>query len=198
MAEIMKEMKLPEPRIKGGMSVEESIRARRSVRNYSSREISLDDISQLLWAAQGVTDKSRGLRSAPSAGALYPLEVYVAKKDGLFHYLPDGHKLELISTEDLRKGLSRAAYGQSFVEEAPVDIIICAVYERVTSRYGERGIRYTDMEAGHAAENVFLQAAALGLSSVAVGAFTDAAVAKVLNLPKDVKPLYVLPVGYKR
>ena len=194
----MKTIDLPKPRLKGGVSVEETIQKRRSVRSFAAKDISLEDISQLLWSAQGLTDERHGLRASPSAGALYPLEVYVASKDGVFHYLYDGHKLAVISDKDVRKELAVAAYGQNVIEEAPLDIIICAVYERVTSKYGERGIRYTDMEAGHAAQNVFLQAAALELYSVPLGAFTDAAVARVLNLPRDVKPLYILPVGYKK
>lgn len=196
--EVMKTINLPKPKLKGTVSVEEAIKARRSVRSYSSKEISLEDISQLLWACQGITNNSRGLRASPSAGALYPLEIYLAKKNGIFHYIPEEHKLESVSDKDIRKDLSGAAYGQSYVEDAGIDIIICAVYERVMSKYGERGIRYTDMEAGHAAQNVFLQAAALGLDSVPVGAFADAAVSKILNLPRDTKPLYILPVGYKK
>jgi SagB-type dehydrogenase family enzyme len=194
----MKEIRLPKPRLKGPVSVEEAIETRRSVRSYSPKDVSLEDISQLLWACQGITDERSGQRSSPSAGALYPLEIYVARKDGLFHYIPEGHKLEAISGEDVRRDLSDAAYGQRFVAEAGIDIIITAVYERVTSKYSSRGIRYTDMEAGHAAQNVFLEAAALGLWSVPVGAFDDARVAKVLKLPRDSKPLYILPVGYKR
>lgn len=196
--EDMKTINLPEPKIKGTVSVEEAIKVRRSVRRYASKDISLEDVSQLLWACQGVTDGRGQLRASPSAGALYPLEIYIAKKDGVFHYIPAGHKLEAVSSEDIRKGLAEAAYGQAPVKEAAIDIIIAAVYERVTSKYGERGIRYTEIEAGHAAQNVFLQAVALGLDSVPIGAFTDAAVSKILKLPKEVKPLYILPVGYRK
>jgi len=196
--EEMKAMRLPEPRLKGGLSVEEAIQKRRSVRNYLSKDLPLEDISQLLWACQGVTDRKRALRASPSAGALYPLEIYLAKRDGLYHYIVDAHALDRVSDKDVRQALADAAFGQQFVAEAGIDIIVCAVYERITSKYGERGIRYTDMEAGHAAENVFLQAVALGLDSVAVGAFGDAVVAKVLGLPAGVKPLYILPVGYKK
>lgn len=194
----MKTVVLPGPKLKGAVSVEEAIQKRRSVRSYAAKEISTGEISQLLWACQGITDGARGLRAAPSAGALYPLEVYLVKKDGIFHYLPDGHMLETISDKDVKKDLAGASYGQGFVSAAAIDIVICAVYERVTSKYGDRGRRYTDMEAGHAAQNVFLQAAALGLDSVPVGAFDDAAVSEILGLPKNVKPLYILPVGYKR
>ena len=196
--EDMTRINLPEPKAKGNVSVEEAIGKRRSVRSYASKDISVEDVSQLLWACQGITDKARGHRAAPSAGALYPLEIYLVKSDGIFHYIPKSHSLEAVSKRDSRSELAAAAYGQGFVEEAAIDIVICAVYERVTSKYGERGVRYTDMEAGHAAENVFLQAVALGLDSLPVGAFSDSAVAKVLQLPKETKPLYILPVGYKK
>jgi SagB-type dehydrogenase family enzyme len=188
---------LPEPKTTGKVSVEEAIQNRRSVRSYSGKDISLEDISQLLWSCQGITSAKQSLRAAPSAGALYPLEVYLVKKDGLFHYMPEGHKIERIADKDLRRELADASYGQVYVEQAGIDIVITAVYERVTSKYGNRGIRYTDMEAGHAAQNVFLEAVSLGLSSVPIGAFDDNAVTKILNLPKDAKPLYILPVGYK-
>lgn len=194
----MAKMRLPKPKTKGTVSAEETIEKRRSVRSYGTREVSFDDISQLLWACQGITDASRGLRAAPSAGALYPLEVYLVKKDGIFHYRPEGHDLEKVSGKDVRVDLAAAAYGQRYIADAPISIVISAVYERVMSKYGERGIRYTDMEAGHAAQNVFLQAVALGLDSAPVGAFSDQAVGAILDLPKDVKPLYILPVGYRR
>jgi SagB-type dehydrogenase family enzyme len=194
----MREITLPKPKLKGSVSVEEAIKARRSVRSYSRKELTLEQISQLLWAAQGITDERRSLRAAPSAGACYPLETYLVKNDGVFRYVPAGHKLEVVSSENIKSALASACLGQAFVEEAAVDIVICAAHSRITPRYGERGIRYTDIEAGHAAENLFLQAEALGLSSVAVGAFNDDEVASVLKLPRGVKPLYVLPVGYKK
>ena len=194
----MARIRLPEPRATGAVSVEETIAARRSVRSYASRDISAEDLSQLLWACQGITDSRSGFRAAPSAGALYPLETYVAKRDGLFRYIPKDHSLEQVSSRDVRGQLASAAYGQQFVAQAPVDIILTAVHSRITPRYGERGIRYTDMEAGHAAENVFLQAVALGLGSVAVGAFSDTEVSKILDLPSGEKPLYILPVGYRK
>jgi SagB-type dehydrogenase family enzyme len=168
------------------------------VRSYAKRDLTLEQVSQLLWAAQGITDDRRGLRAAPSAGALYPLEVYVVKNDGLFHYVPEAHRIEPISEKDVKPELARACWGQGYVEEAAIDIVICAVYERVTGKYGQRGVRYTDMEAGHAAQNVFLQAEALGLASVPIGAFDDNAVARILGLPREVRPLYVLPVGHKK
>lgn len=191
-------VRLPGPKIAGKMSVEEAIAKRRSVRSYSSKEITMEKISQLLWACQGITDREKDLRASPSAGGLYPLEVYLVRRDGVYHYVPQVHKLERLSDKDVKRSLAEAAYGQRYIEEADIDIVICAVYERVVSKYGERGVRYTDMEAGHAAQNVFLQAAALGLDSVPVGAFGEAAVLMVLGLGRDVKPLYILPVGYRK
>lgn len=187
---------LPEPKLKGTMSLEEAIQRRRSKRSYISQELTLEEISQLLWSVQGITDERMGFRAAPSAGALYPLEIYLVKADGLYLYLPDGHRLKRLSEKDLRRPLAQAALWQGFVAQAPIDIVICAVYERVTSKYGKRGVRYTDIEVGHAAQNLHLQAVVLGLGSVPIGAFDDDAVKKVLSLPKDHQPLYIIPVGH--
>lgn len=198
MADKEKIIKLPTPKLDSGFSLEKAISKRRSVRRYSDKDLTLAQVSQLLWAAQGITDRIRGFRAAPSAGALYPLEIYLANRDGLFHYMPDNHILETVSSKDIRSALSAASLYQSSIAQAAVDIIICAVYERVTSKYGQRGIRYTDIEVGHAAENIQLQAVALGLSSVQIGAFDDGAVSKLLSLSEDEIPLYIIPVGYKR
>ncbi len=193
-----KEMLLPRPQIKGKFSLEEAISKRRSKRRFNSQELTLAQISQLLWSAQGITDEGSGFRAAPSAGALYPMEVYLLNKDGLFHYLPEGHKLEQVLQKDLRRELAGAALGQSFVAQAPAAIVIAAVYERVSRRYGQRGRRYTDIEAGHIAQNIHLQAVALGLGSLPVGAFDDEAVKSLLELPDEEQPLYIIPVGYTR
>jgi SagB-type dehydrogenase family enzyme len=194
----IREIQLPQPRLKGKVSLEEAIAKRRSQRSFAKNSLSLEEIGQLLWAAQGITATGRGFgfRTAPSAGALYPLEVYLASKDGLFHYLPEGHRLEVLAETDLRNQLHRAALGQGSVAQAAIDIIICAVYTRVTGQYGERGIRYTDIEVGHAAQNIHLEAAALGFGSVPVGAFNDQRVKEILLLPADCQPLYIIPVGY--
>jgi len=185
---------LPKPRAKGEVSVEESIGRRRSLREFAPSRLSLADISQLAWSAQGLTSP-QGLRAAPSAGARYPLELYVACPEGLFRYQPDGHALIRTQTADLRSRLAEAAWGQRFLAEAPVSLIFAAVYERTMKRYGERGVRYVHIDVGHAAENVHLQAEALGLGSCAVGAFDDDAVARVLSLPSQEKPIYIIPVG---
>jgi len=188
---------LPKPALRGEMSLEETIVKRRSIREYKDKQLNIEQVSQLLWAAQGITDERSGYRAAPSAGAGYPLKIYVAKSDGLFHYIPQGHKLEKLSDKNLRGDLSDAALSQSWVEDAAIDIIITASYSRL-SRYGERAVRYADIEVGHVAQNIHLQAVALGLASVPVGAFNDFSVSKVLSLPKDETPLYIIPVGYKK
>jgi SagB-type dehydrogenase family enzyme len=196
-------IKLPQPKYDSQFSIEKTLLERRSVRNYKDEALTLAEVSQLLWAAQGITDKANGLRTAPSAGALYPLETYlVAGKvtglpSGLYKYKPRGHELEKIADGDKRAELSKAALGQSSVKEAPVVIALSAVYARITGKYGDRGIRYTDMETGHVGENVALQAVALGLGTVMVGAFNDDAVKKVLGLPAEEEPLYLIPVGKK-
>ena len=188
---------LPKPRTTGEMAVEEAIQRRRSVREFSGEALGLAEVSQLLWSAQGVTS-ARGLRAAPSAGARYPLEVYLVCAEGLFQYEPGEHALMKVGGEDLREALAEAALGQGFVAEAPVSLVFSAVYERTMQRYGERGIRYAHVDLGHAAENVHLQGEAMGLGSCAVGALDDAAVGEVLGLSGQERPLYIIPVGRPR
>lgn len=187
-------MKLPIPRKKGEVSVEETLEQRRSKRSFVPKELSWEQISQLVWAAQGIV--RRGFRTTPSAGALYPLEVYLVTKEGVYHYQPESHELEPTLEGDVRSQLCRAALHQEFIEEAPVDIVIAAVYQRMEWRYRERAARYTHIEVGHAAQNIHLQAIALGLGSVPIGAFHDEQVQRVLSLPKNEQPLYIIPVGY--
>ena len=186
---------LPKPKVKGSISLEETIARRRSVREFADRDITQEEISQLLWAAQGITDKTRSLRSVPSAGALYPLEIYLLTKDGLFHYRVDEHALEILGRRDLRPELARAGFNQAMIQEAAADIVMCAVFERITSKYAERGASYVYMEAGHTAQNIHLMAVSLGLASVPVGAFDDKSVKAVLGLDNNRKPLYIIPVG---
>jgi SagB-type dehydrogenase family enzyme len=190
------ETALPAPTTVGKMSLEEALAKRRSVRQFAAKDLTIEQVGQLAWAAQGITAASRGLRTAPSAGATYPLELYIVKADGVFHYLPQGHRLARLSSQDLRPGLSEAALGQGSVRQAGADFVIAAVYERTRARYGDRAERYVHMEVGHAAQNLHLQAVALGLASVPVGAFDDQAVAKALSLPADQAPLYIIPVGH--
>ena len=190
---------LPEPRLSGDVSVEEAIAKRRSVRSYRDEPITLEQLSQLLWAAQGVTEEKRKYRSAPSAGPTYPFEVYVVAgrvkglSPGIYRYLPEKHALEMLKEGDFGKELQRAALDQEWVGSAPIDIILVAFYERTTRVYGERGIRYVHMEAGHIGQNIYLQATALGLGTVAVGAFDDEGVKKLLGT--EGAPLYIFPVG---
>jgi len=187
---------LPDPKTDSEISLEQTILKRRSVRKFSNRDLSLEQTSQILWAAQGITDKKMGFRSAPSAGAIYPLEIYIVKSDGLFRYIPDGHKLQALSSDDLRSDLSKAALGQGFVKETGADIVITAVFGRIAARYGQRGTMYAYVEAGHVAQNIHLQAVSLGLGSCPVGAFNGTDVKKVLSLPEDEEPIYIIPVGY--
>ncbi|MBT9149799.1 MAG: SagB/ThcOx family dehydrogenase [Dehalococcoidia bacterium] len=193
-------IKLPEPRHDGDVSVEATLLKRRSVRDYTGEALTLQEVSQLLWAAQGITDP-RGLRTAPSAGATYPLEILLVVGDitnlpqGVYRYKPHEHKLVKVLEGDLRAKLAHAALGQTWVREGAINIIITAIYERTTRRYGDRGIRYVHMEVGHVGQNIHLQAVALNLGTVVVGAFRDDQVKKILNLPPDEHPLYIMPVG---
>ncbi len=187
---------LPTPKTTSKTSIEQSIANRRSHREFLAKDLTMDQLSQILWAAQGITDKDFGFRSAPSAGALYPLHIYVAKKDGVFRYIPDGHKLVQLSKEDKRPSLVRASLGQSFIKEAPVDIIISANFAITQAKYGARAFRYVCMEIGHVAENIHLQAVSLGLGSVPIGAFWDDVIKKNLDIPDNQDPLYIIPIGY--
>jgi len=191
------EIRLPPVEV-GKMPLDETIKKRRSVRSFGKKELTLKQLSQLLWASQGITDSARGFRSAPSAGALYPLKVYLVKGDGVFEYIPSSHSIVKKVDGDKRGELCRAALWQSFIAEAPMSFVITAVYERTTVKYGKRGIRYVHIEVGHSAQNIHLEAVALGLASVPVGAFQDDEVKKVLSLPLSEEPLYIIPVGYAR
>jgi len=186
---------LPAPAVVGQMSLEAALAQRRSVREFNARPLTGAELGQLLWAAQGITG-GRGYRTAPSAGALYPLEVYVATADGLFHYEVGRHALAVIDRADLRPALYEAALRQAAVGLAPVVFVITAVYERTAVKYGaERSPRYVHLEAGHAAQNLLLQAVAPGLGAVPIGAFDDTGVQQALGLPADQQPLYLIPVG---
>lgn len=194
--------KLPEPKFRSAVSLEESLKNRRSVRNYSKNPITLDHVAQLLWAAQGVTTGWGG-RTSPSAGALYPLEVYAIIGNvenfppGAYRYDPKAHEIIMIAEGDLRTRLASAALGQNSIREGAISLVFTAVYQKTTRRYGDRGIQYVHMETGHAGQNVCLQAEALGMGAVPVGAFNDEEVRILLNLPKDERPLYIIPVGKK-
>ncbi len=191
---------LPEPRLTSQVSLEQTLFQRRSVREYYTNPLSLAEVSQLLWSAQGITSSAGG-RTAPSAGGLYPLEVYIVAGNvnglapGAYHYQPANHQIAFLENGDLRKELSHAGLNQAAIQNGAVDIVITAIYDRVTPRYGDRSVRYSCLEAGHAAQNICLQVIALQLGAVTIGAFEDDQVTEVLHLAPNETPLYILPVG---
>ncbi|MGQ9801394.1 MAG: SagB/ThcOx family dehydrogenase [Candidatus Saccharicenans sp.] len=208
---------LPAPRFDSQYSVEKALKNRQSVREYRDAPLSPAIVSQILWAAQGFTRERKepptrwnpkyewqgGLRTAPSAGALYPMEIYLLAGKvgglpaGLYKYVPKSHALKKETEADKRKELCQAALSQPQIEKAPAVIVMAAVYERTSYKYGERAERYVHMEAGSIAENIYLQATALGLGTVLIGAFSDPDVKKVLALPADEQPLIIMPLGRK-
>jgi SagB-type dehydrogenase family enzyme len=189
-----------EPHRNSGMAVERCIRQRRSTRVFRDRALADDELGQLLWAAQGIT-AADGKRAVPSAGALYPLELYVAcgnagsLASGVYRYSPDRNELRLVAAGHHREKLAHAAYGQDWIATAPAVICIAAAFGRTTTKYGSRGRGYVYMEAGHAAESLMLQAVALGLATTMVGAFDDEAVTHLFQLAPDETPICLLPVG---
>ncbi|MBI5699412.1 SagB/ThcOx family dehydrogenase [Candidatus Saganbacteria bacterium] len=188
--------RLPDPRYTGRITLEESLAHRRSERSFQTAGLTNEQIAQLLWAAQGITERTWGFRTAPSAGGTYPLEIYLVKRDGVFHYLPLTHSLEKTKDTDCRPSLTRASLGQDFLGDAPVVIVIAADFEKTEVKFGARAQRYVHLEAGHVAENILLQAEALGLGAAPVGSFWDDVVKAVLDLPYAHDPLYLIPVGY--
>lgn len=205
----LREIVLPDPEFSSQVSVEEALLNRRSVREYSAEQLTMQEISQVLWAAYGITDKQSypsfllgGLRTAPSAGALYPLEIYLIAgnimglKPGVYKYESNGHLLIPFQDGDIRADLAEAALDQAFLKEAPAIIFYSAVFKRTTQKYGDRGHeRYVCMDVGHSAQNVYLQAYTLGIGTCAVGAFSDKMVSNVLMIPDDEEPLYLMPFG---
>ena len=193
-------IRLPEPKYGSSISVEKALQERRSVRTYKNVPLMLSEVSQLLWAAQGITHP-QGFRTGPSAGALYPLEVYLVAGNvnnlpaGVYKYRPRGHELIRIAKGDKRSELSAAALGQPWVADGAAVIILSAVYERTTRKYEERGVRYVHIEAGHAAQNVYLQSVSLHLGTVVVGAFDDRQLKRVIHMATQEEPLIIMPVG---
>lgn len=208
-------IQLPNPRYDGGTSVEKALNSRRSVRSYADEPLSLSDISQILWAAQGITKRTDtppskwnpkyewqgGYRTAPSAGALYAMEVYVLAgkvnglSNGVYKYIPKTHSLKRVFSEDKRTEIYKVALQQSSIKDAAAVLIMAGVYERTSYKYGARAERYVHMEAGFVGENVCLQAVALGIGTVMIGAFQDEGVKTVLALPNDEFPLAIMPLG---
>ena len=199
-------IQLPEPKKESAVSIEQTLFKRKSVRDYTEKALTLEQVSQLLWAAQGITVRPDGRkgRTAPSAGALYPLEIFLTVRNvkgldsGVYRFKPEEHQLEKIFTGDIQAELSVAALGQPWVAQAPINIVIAAVYERTTAKYGERGKRYVYIEVGHVGQNISLQAISLALGTVMVGAFDDEAVHRIVNLADNEVPLYIIPDGHPR
>lgn len=193
---MIKEITLPKPIERGSLTVEEALQRRRSVRDYKKGALSLGEVAQLLWAGGG---RNLYRRTIPSAGATYPLELYLVGGEieglepGLYHYSVSGHSLKKIKEEDLRKRLCRAALDQRMIERAPASLIIAADYRRTTGHYGQRGMRYVHMEVGHMGQNISLQAVSLHLGTVMIGAFEDKAIKEILGIEEE--PLYIIPVG---
>ncbi|MBW2064393.1 MAG: SagB/ThcOx family dehydrogenase [Deltaproteobacteria bacterium] len=198
-------MILPKPKQEGNVSVEKAIKSRRTVRSFSSRYIKREQFSQLLFAAQGVTEEYGFKRAAPSGGALYPIDLYAVVGErgvegldgGIYHYVPSDHEIELVVPGDKREGIANASLYQMWMAQAPLNLVITAEYARICSKYGDRGVRYALIEAGHVGQNIFLQAEALGLKAGIVGAFNDAGIINVMGIPKTHEPLLIMPVGYK-
>ncbi len=201
---------LPEPDTKSDVSLEETLAKRRSRRHYQNRAVSATQLSQILWAAYGITQPRTdydfmrgGLRTAPSSGAVYPLNIYAVIgnvkdiKPGVYKYIPRENKIVLTINKDIRENLSRAALNQKFIKDAPACIFYSATFSKTVQKYGKRGReRYVCMDLGHSAQNIYLQATALGLGTCAVGAFNDAEVKKTMQLPEEEEPLYIMPFGY--
>jgi len=201
---------LPKPKLTSDYSIEKVLNERRSVRSYEDEPLTLEEVSQLLWSAYGITYSREGmpdfirggLKTAPSAGARYPLEIYLVAGNvkgllpGIYWYVPEGHVIHRLADGDIRLDLQAACLSQKFAGEAPVSIVWSAVYERCTEKYGERGHdRYVCMDLGHSAQNVYLQCGSLGLGTCAIGAFTDEALKKLIGMTEEEVPLYVMPIG---
>jgi SagB-type dehydrogenase family enzyme len=194
---------LPAPTLAGDVALEAAFAQRRSVREYTHDPLTLAEVAQLLWAGQGATH-SRARRTVPSAGALYPIELYLLAGDvtgletGLYRYRVAGHDLVESGRQDLRADLADAALGQDQVKAAPAVIVIAGAVGRTASKYGQRATRYVLMEVGSVAQNIHLQAAALGLGTVFIGAMRDARVMQVLGMPDDESPFCIMPIGKPR
>ena len=193
-------LKLPEPVLDGDMSLEKALTLRRSIRQYADQPLTLAELSQLLWSAQGITNE-RGFRTAPSAGATFPLEVFIMVNQveglhkGIYHYRVHDHQLAFLRATDMAGDLARACLSQSMIADGGAVLIFAADFERTTARYGDRGVRYVYNEIGHASQNVHLQAAALNLGTVVIGAYRDDEVEALLQLDEPLRVLYLMPVG---
>lgn len=190
--------KLPTPSYRGTRTLEETLVKRHSNRAFLDRQIELAAVGQILWAGQGIRDRSGG-RTAPSAGGRYPLDLYVITGEGVAQYLPEEHEIAELLQEDLREALYSAALFQESIKQAPLVIVITADYARAEHQYGEdRAERFALMESGHVTQNILLQAYAMGLAGVAFGAFKDEQVSEALQLPPERTPLNIIAIGYPR
>lgn len=194
---VLRRLALPAPKKKGSMSVEEALWRRRSQRRFASKKLTLAQISQICWAGQGISQKKSGYRTNPSAGALYPLQLYLISSRGIERYQPRKHRLLLLDRNDRRGDLQKAALNQKPVGAAPLTVVITGIVARTASKYSSRARQYMLLEAGHVAQSILLQAIALGLSGLTVGAFQEGGVTRLLRLPPGESPLYLLPLGYK-
>jgi SagB-type dehydrogenase family enzyme len=194
------EIPLPKPRLESRVSVEEALLKRRSVRDFAAAPLTIVEVGQLLWAAQGVTSAS-GQRAAPSAGALYPLELYVVAGQvtglaaGVYRYIPKNHTLVPVTSSDRRAALSKGAWKHHSITDAPATLVFSGVFTRTTRKYGGRGVRYVYMDAAHAAENVYLQAVALDLATFIIGGFDDGLVAQAVSLAAGEEAVALMPLG---
>jgi SagB-type dehydrogenase family enzyme len=199
-------MRLPDPITDGDVSLEMTIHQRRTVRSFHGKALTLNQFSQLLWTAQGVTDPGGFKRAAPSAGALYPMDIYGAVGDGcieglgpgVYLYDPAAHSLSLAQKGDARRDIAMASLEQMWMSHAPITFVITAEYRRITGKYGRRGVRYAMIEAGHIGQNIFLQSQAMGLAAGIVGAFEDREVIRIMGIKDNREPLLIMPVGYKQ
>jgi len=199
-------MQLPDPKLDGDVSLEMTIHQRRTVRSFHSKALTLKQLSQLLWAAQGITEPGGFKRAAPSAGALYPMDIYGAVGEecieglnpGVYLYELATHSFSLIQKGDIRRDIAMASLGQMWMSYAPITFVITGEYSRIMSKYGQRGVRYAMIEAGHIGQNIFLQSQAMGLEAGIVGAFEDGKVIQVMGIKSTHEPLLLMPVGYRR
>ncbi len=194
-AEIEK-IKLPEPRADGTMSLEKALWARKSVRSFSTKAAEWEQVGQLLWAAQGINRPGTKFRTAPSAGATYPLEIYAVLPTGIYHYLPMEHAVEQVVSGDTRAALSAAGLRQGSIQQAACVVLICAAFGRTSEKYADQATRYVYLEAGHVAQNILLQAVALGMGGVPIGAVVNEEGQKALGVPPEQKVVYIVPTGF--
>lgn len=187
---------LPKPQTNGQYSLEEALAKRRSVNQFTEIPLALEQIGQLCWAGQGITDPNRGLRTAPSAGALYPIKLYVLLPDGLFIYDPARHELKLMIGGDLRNAVFNSSFNQRFIQKAPCIFIIAGNPKIIEAKYRNRGEKFTSLEAGHIAENIELQAVTLGLGSIPVGVFDAKTIAQICKMPETYEVFYLMPIGH--